>query len=98
MQKLAGSTCRAYSTTLKTLSLALLESSAEYSASVWLNSKHDQKKYPNDFRNYRVVNPTEWLPVLCNIAPPNVRREDALIREYNLRTIYTIFNQRSYFI
>ena len=26
--------------------------------------------------------PLPWLPVLCNIAPPEVRRKEALLREF----------------
>ena len=29
-----------------------------------------------------MATPTPWLPVLCNIAPPPVRRKEALRREY----------------
>ena len=27
--------------------------------------------------------PLPWLPVLSNIAPPDIRRKEALVREYN---------------
>ncbi|KAG8318743.1 hypothetical protein J6590_106738, partial [Homalodisca vitripennis] len=30
-----------------------------------------------------MATPTPWLPVLSNIAPPEIRRKEALLREFN---------------
>jgi hypothetical protein len=70
VRKLAGTKCGSNAQTLRTVSLALVYSSAEYCAPVWLNSAGTVKSTE-----------LQWLPVLSNIAPPKLRREAALFRE-----------------
>jgi hypothetical protein len=73
--------------TLRTASLALVYSSAEYCAPVWLNSAHVHKLDVQLNNVMRLITGTvkstelQWLPVLSNIAPPKLRREAALFRE-----------------
>jgi hypothetical protein len=87
VRKLAGTKWRSNAQTLRTESLALVCSSAEYCAPVWLNSAHVHKLDVQLNNVMRLINGTvkstelEWLPVLSNIAPPKLRREAALFRE-----------------
>lgn len=68
--------------------LSLVYSAAEYGSPVWLNSCHTQKIDTQLNTTMRLISgtlgptPTEWLPQLCNIAPPQLRRQQALLREY----------------
>jgi hypothetical protein len=88
--KLAGMKCGLNTQTLRTASLALVYSSAEYCAPVLLNSAHVHKldvQLNNVMRLFTgTVKSTElqWLPVLSNITPPKLRREAALFRELKL--------------
>lgn len=88
IQKLAGSGWGADANTLRTSSLALVYSSAEYCAPVWLGSRHVHYVDTQLNTSMRIISgtikstPLAWLPVLSNIAPPNLRREEALVREY----------------
>jgi len=89
IQKLAGSTWGASTETLRTSALALVYSAAEYAAPVWLNSAHCSKIDVQLNSTMRVITgvvkttPTEWLPVLCNIHPPHIRRLTATAREWS---------------
>jgi hypothetical protein len=73
--------------TMGTASLALVYSSAEYCAPVWLNSAHCHKLDVQLNSVMRLITDTvkstelQWLPVLSNIAPPKLWREAALFRE-----------------
>ncbi|KAL1116922.1 hypothetical protein AAG570_005391 [Ranatra chinensis] len=64
-------------------------SADEYCASVWLNSSHVHKVDAQLNNTMRMIagviqsTPKEWLPVLSHIPPPNLRRINALIGEYN---------------
>ncbi|KAL4096724.1 hypothetical protein QTP88_021619 [Uroleucon formosanum] len=89
IQKLAGSTWGASTETLRTSALALVYSAAEYAAPVWLNSAHCSKIDVQLNSTMRVITgvvkttPTQWLPVLCNIHPPHIRRLTATTREWS---------------
>jgi hypothetical protein len=73
--------------TLRTASLALVYSSAECCAPVWLNSAHVHKLDVQLNNLMRLITGTvkstelQWLPVLSNIAPPKLQQEAALFRE-----------------
>jgi hypothetical protein len=87
VRKLAGTKWGSNAQTLRTESLALVYSSVEYCAPVWLNSAHVHKLDIQLNNVMRLINGTvkstelEWLPVLSNIGPPKLRREAALFRE-----------------
>jgi hypothetical protein len=82
--KLAGSTWGANAQTLHSSGLALCYSTGEYCAPVWLNSAHVKQVDTQLNQTMRTITgcmrPTNlaWLPVLANIPPPNIRREEAL--------------------
>lgn len=88
IQKLTGTTWGASASTLRSSALGLVFSAAEYCAPAWLNSPHAHKidtQLNNAMRLIAGViksTPTEWLPVLSHIHPPNLRRVTALTREY----------------
>lgn len=69
--------------------MALVFSTAEHCSAVWLNSAHTNKIDVQLNDTLRTVSgavkstPTEWLPVLSNIAPPHIRRQQALVKEYS---------------
>lgn len=89
IQKLTGSSWGANPSCLRISALSLVFSAAEYGSPVWLNSRHTQKIDTQLNITMRLISgtlrptPTEWLPKLCNIAPPQLRRKQALLREYN---------------
>jgi hypothetical protein len=86
VRKLAGTKWESNAQTLRTASLALVYSSAEYCAPVWLNSAHVHKLDVQLNNVMRLITGTvkstelQWLPVLSNIASRKVR-EAALFRE-----------------
>jgi hypothetical protein len=59
-----------------------------YCASVWINSAHTNKLDTQLNSAMRIIGrtlkttPLNWLPVLSIIAPPEIRREQSLIREW----------------
>ena len=78
---LAGTTWGAGAKTLRTSALALCYSVAEYCAPVWSNCAHTilvDVQLNNTMRtitdSVRCTR-TDWLPVLSNIAPADIRRE-----------------------
>jgi hypothetical protein len=81
IQKLAGSTWGSSAEVLRTSSLALVYSTAEYCAPVWGRSSHTSFIDVELNRTMRIITgtckttPTPWLPVLSNIHPPNLRRK-----------------------
>jgi hypothetical protein len=87
VRKLAGTKWGSNAQTLGTASLALVHSSVEYCAPVWLNSAHVHKLDVQLNNVMRLITGTvqwtelQWLPVLSNIAPPKLRREAALFRK-----------------
>lgn len=88
IQKLCGTTWGARASTLRSSALGLVFSTAEYCAPVWLNSPHVHKidaQLNNTMRMIAGVikpTPTQWLPVLSHIPPPQLRRINALTNEY----------------
>ena len=89
IHKLAGSSWGAAMPTLRTSALALVYSAAEYASPVWLNSSHCSKIDVQLNHSMRIISgtvkstPIEWLPVLCNILPPHIRRKKAACREWS---------------
>lgn len=88
IQKLCGTTWGSTAHILRTSSLALVYSCAEYCAPAWLNSRHTKLLDVQLNQTMRMITgtikstPIQWLPVLSGIAPPDLRRNDALMREY----------------
>ena len=82
IRKLAGTTWGANQGVLRTSTLALCSSVAEYCAPVWARSAHTNKIDVKMRDAMRTVTgclkstPREWLPVLSSIAPPHLRREE----------------------
>ena len=83
LQKLTGTTWGAKAETLRTSAMALCYSVAEYCAPVWCRSAHTSMIDSQLNSTMRIISgtikstPTQWLPVLCNIAPPGIRRSEA---------------------
>ena len=83
IKKLTRTAWGAPQTILRTSTLALCYSVAEYCAPVWTRSSHTNlvdKKLREAMRTIGGClksTPTQWLPVLSSIAPPHIRREDA---------------------
>src|SRR5436190_788387 len=90
VQKLAGTFWGANAKVLRTSSLSLVYSAAEYCAPVWLNSAHVREidvrlnsVMRRTISGTLMATPSPWLPVLCNIPPPTIRRKVALSKEYS---------------
>lgn len=85
LQKLAGTGWRSNGQTLRIAALALVYSTAEYCAPVWLNSSHTDKIDIQLNSAMRIITgclkptPLPWPPVLANIIPPEARRKEALV-------------------
>jgi len=83
LAKLAGSTWGANASTLRSSALALCYSTVEYCAPVWVRSHHTNLLDVKLNATMRIVSgtllptPLLWLPVLSNIPPPHLRREEA---------------------
>ena len=83
---LAGTTWGAGAKTLRTSALALCYSVAEYCAPVWRNSAHTNLVDVQLNNTMMAITGavrctrTDWLPVLSNIAPADIRREVATSR------------------
>lgn len=88
LRKLAGTTLGATSACLRSTALALVYSCAEYCSSTWLNSSHAKKVYVELNKAMKIITgtvkstPVEWLHALSNIAPPDIRRQNALLTLY----------------
>lgn len=86
--KLASSSWGAEARTLRTSALSLTYSAAEYCSPVWINSAHTALVDTQLNNTMRIITgtvkstPINWLPALANIPPPEIRRKNALIREY----------------
>ena len=78
---LAGTTWGAGAKTLRTSALALCYSVSKYCAPVWRNSAHTNLVDVQLNNTMRTITGsvrctrTDWLPVLSNIAPADIRRE-----------------------
>ena len=87
--RLTGTRWGSNADVLRTSTLALCYSVAEYCAPVWERSAHTHQIDTQLNRAMRTITgtvsstPNPWLPVLSNIAPPNIRRAQASRREYN---------------
>nr|CAH7736541.1 unnamed protein product [Callosobruchus chinensis] len=85
-EKLCGTTWGASGETPRTSSLALVFSTTEYCAPVWLNSCHTDLIDVQLNHNMRLITgtirptPSYWLPLLSNIYPLAIRRTEALLR------------------
>lgn len=83
LSKLAGTSWGASAQTLKTTALALCYSTAEYCAPVWSRSSHTKLVDVQLNTSMRTITgtlrstPLPWLPVLSNIPPPHLRRQEA---------------------
>ena len=83
---LAGTTWGAGAKTLRTSALAVCYSVAVYCAPVWRNSAHTNLVDVQLNNTMRTITGavrctrTDWLPVLSNIAPADIRREVATSR------------------
>src|SRR6195952_2869994 len=92
LHKLAGSDWGTHADTLRTAGVSLVYSAAEYCCPVWLGSSHTKKVDVELNTTMRIISgtlkstPTEWLPVLSNITPPHIRRQEACKREYKKYT------------
>jgi hypothetical protein len=88
IQKLTGTTWGSTAETLRISALSLVYSAAEYASPVWLNSSHTSLVDVQLNNTQRIISgtlrstPTHWLPVLSHIQPQDLRRQNALIREY----------------
>ena len=83
IRKLARTTWGAKQTVLRTTTLALSYSVAEYCAPVWMRSAHTNLIDVKLRESMRTITgslrstPNQWLPVMSAIAPPHLRREEA---------------------
>lgn len=83
LSKIAGSNWGAHASTLRSSALALCYSAAEYCAPVWARSHHTNLVDVKLNASMRIISgtlrptPLPWLPVLSNISPPHLRREEA---------------------
>lgn len=88
IQRLCSTSWGASASTLRTSALSLVYSAAEYCAPVWMNSAHTKKVDTQLNIAMRTVSgcikttPIYWLPTLSHISPPTLRRQDALMKEY----------------
>jgi len=80
ISKLAGTTWRCHASVLKTSALALVYSVGEYCAPVWARSAHCRNIDFQLNHTMRILSgavkltQTEWLPILSNIDPADLRR------------------------
>ena len=86
IRRLAGTTWGAGASALRTATLALVYSTAEYCAPVWCRSAHTRLIDPIINNALRTVSgclrptPTDYLPVLAGIPPAQLRRRQATLR------------------
>ena len=86
IRKLAGSNWGAGFTTLRTSTLALVYSAAEYAAPVWSHSRHTSTVniVLNDalrlISGTMAPTPTAMLPILAGIPPADIRRDHLVLR------------------
>lgn len=88
ISKLAGSSWGASVDTLRISALSLVYSVAEYCCPVWMNSHHTSKVDVELNKCMRIISgsvsstPISWLPILSNIAPPSLRRENTSFHQW----------------
>lgn len=88
IRKLTGTTWGAQAATLRTAALSLVYSTAEYCAPVWQGSRHVNKVDVHLNESMRLITgtlkptPLPWLHVTSNIAPPELRRQEATVKEW----------------
>lgn len=88
LHKLCGTTWGSSADTLRSSALGLVYSAAEYAAPVWTHSCHTNKIETQLNDTMRIISgtirstPRHWLPVLSHIPPPELRRMNALKKEY----------------
>ncbi|XP_072395122.1 uncharacterized protein [Diabrotica undecimpunctata] len=88
IQKLCGTTWGASASILRSSTLGLVFSTAEYCSSDWINSPHIHEVDAQLNHTMRIITgviksiPTQWLPVLSHIPPPKLRRIHSLTSEY----------------
>jgi hypothetical protein len=96
---LAGTSWGANAPTLRTASSAFVYSTAEYCAPVWMKSEHINKVDVQLNNVMRIITGSvkstsmhchAWLPVLANIAPPNLRRGIFAFRVKNSKISHTL--------
>lgn len=89
LRKLTGTTWGASASCLRTTALGLVYPCAEYCSSTWINSVHTAKIDVELNKTMRLITgtvmstPVIWLPALSNIAPPSIRRRNALRKIFN---------------
>jgi hypothetical protein len=87
VRKLTGTNWGASAETLRTVLLALVYSTAEYCAPMWLNGVHTSKIIMQLNNTMRFISGTvkstqlQWLLVLANITLQKLRREATTVRE-----------------
>lgn len=88
IQKLADTDLGADPSTLKTSSIALVYSVAEYCAPVWMNSSHTKKIDLQLNKSMQIITgtikstPTQWFPAFSHIAPPSLCLKKSLLTEW----------------
>ncbi|KAL4104035.1 hypothetical protein QTP88_019348 [Uroleucon formosanum] len=101
ISKLAGTSWGCSAGTLRTSVLSLVYSVAEYCAPVWTRSAHCNKIDVQLNAAMRIVTgtvrstPTQWLLVLSNIGPPEIRKQTAtqnIINKVKKNTELPIYN------
>lgn len=89
IRKLAATTWGCKADALRTSTLALVHSVAEYCAPVWAGSHHTELVDVEINSALRTISGTvrptntEWLPVISNIFPSDLRRELTIGKEYD---------------
>jgi hypothetical protein len=88
IHKLAGTSWGSTAETLRISALSLVHSAAEYASPVWMNSSHTglvDVQLNNTLSSISGTlrsTPTCWLPTLSHIAPHDLRRQNAVLKEY----------------
>lgn len=83
VQKLVGTNWGADGNTLRTATLSLVYSVAEYCAPVWCKVDTQLNIAMRTITGAVDSTPVPWLHVLSNIAPPHLRRQAAACNEWN---------------